>query len=88
MSPGPRSQPERGQSPTWGSLSNTVHIGMDFPADPVVKDLPGNAGDVARRLVWDNSACCGAPKPTHLSYGARVPKLKRRHRAEKPLHCA
>ena len=46
MSPGPRSQPERGQSPSCGSLSNTVNNGMDFPADPGVKNLPANAGDM------------------------------------------
>ena len=41
----------------------------------------------ARCLVWDNSARYGATKPMHLNYGAREPKLKRRHRIEKPLHC-
>ena len=45
MSPGPRSQPERGHCPTWGSLSNTVSNGVDFPADPGLKNLPANAED-------------------------------------------
>ena len=34
-----------------------------FPDGPVVKNLPDNAGDRVRSLIWEDSTCWGSTKP-------------------------
>ena len=50
---------------------------MDFPGGPVIKNLPGNAGDTPCRvqsLVPEDSTCPGATKPMHFKYWALKPR--------------
>ena len=39
-----------------------------FPGGTVVKNLPANAGDTVRALVWEDATCCGATKHMHHNY--------------------
>ena len=69
---------------------------QNFPAGPVVKNLPCNAGDVARFLVAElRSHMCAATKPVCHNYGASTPQVespgphqKIPHDAWKTLHAA
>ena len=40
----------------------------DFRGDPVVKNLPDNAGDTGKSLVREDSTCCGATEPVKESH--------------------
>ena len=57
----------------------------DFPGGPMVKNLPANAGDWVRSLVWEDSTCLRA---LCLSGVTRDPMLcsKRSHAKEKTPH--
>ena len=44
------------------SIDQKVIFGTS-PGNPVAKNLPANAGDTVRSLVWKDSTCCGGTKP-------------------------
>ena len=39
-----------------------------FPGGAVVENLPANAGDMGRALVWEDPTCCGATRPVSHNY--------------------
>ena len=53
-------------SSLWEPLRNAGS--WDFPGGPVVKNLPANAGDRVRSLVWEDPKCPGAVKPLGHNY--------------------
>ena len=49
-----------------GTIKNTH--GWGFPGGSVVKNLPANAGDRVRLLIWEDSTCSGATKAKHHNF--------------------
>jgi len=58
-----------------------------FPGGPVVKDLPGIAGDKGWIPAPEDSICCGATKHLCQNYWAHTLHNERSHHSEKPVHC-
>ena len=48
---------------------------LNWTGDPVVKNLPANAGYVCSIPGWEDSTCLGAAKPTYHEYWAHAPKI-------------
>ena len=46
-----------------GTIKNT-HI-WGLPGGSMVKNLPANAGDRVRLLIWEDPTCSGATNPKH-----------------------
>ena len=53
-------------------MRNIEKILRDFLGGPVVKNLPPNAGDAVRSLLWEDSVCLGATKVMRHNYGAHA----------------
>ena len=45
---------------------------LGYPAGPVVKNSPCNAGDAGQSLVREDPTCHGATKPMHHNYRAYI----------------
>ena len=43
-------------------------MGQGFPGGTVVENLPANAGDTVRALVWEDPTCHGATGPVSHNY--------------------
>ena len=43
-------------------------VDWDFPAGPVVKNLPASAGTQVQSLVWEEPTCLQAPRPRSHNY--------------------
>ena len=57
---------------TLGTIPFTKQNIWDFPGGPLVENLPADAVDNIRSLVWEDSTCCGATKPMSHNYWAHV----------------
>ena len=52
--------------PSIGILNKKEQQG--FPGGTVVENLPANAGDTVRALVWEDPTCRGATGPMSHNY--------------------
>ena len=83
---------ERGSFTEVTTVMPFKNMSLDFPGDPVVKNLAADAEDMGLIPGWEDSTCPGVTKPVHDNYWACPLELRslnyRAHvlQLQKPMH--